>query len=277
MSFFKLEEAVNRVSKGDFDLNLVGNKKGELHSFYNSFNNMGRMLKDNRDQKTRLMMSISHDLKTPLTSMKGYIEAFHDNLVPPEKVRKYLNIIKDKSNLLEDRINTLIDYSKLETDEWKNSFTDIRLKPFLSDIALGFKDDCNIYNREFSYTIIIGNKTFIMGDPKLLMRAIENLLENAKRYTQDNGKIIMDVRENNQVLTISISDTGIGISEEDIKFIFKPFYRIEKGRNSKGMGMGLYTVKSIIENHDGKITCTSKQGYGSRFAIDFSNIYTLNN
>lgn len=265
-SFYKLETAADRVSKGDFRINLVRKKKDELYSFYESFNRMGTMLQESRDQKSRLLMSISHDLKTPLTSMKGYIEAFKDNLVPKSKKEEYFNIIVNKSGILEERINNLVDFSKIETSEWKSSFEKINVNSFLTELTLAFKEDCIIYNREFDYSINIPKDFIIVGDIKLLSRAIENLLENAKRYTEDGGKISFNASANNN-LVIIISDWGRGISKEDIKYIFEPFYKADKGRNSKGMGMGLYTVKSIIENHEGTIECRSNLGEGSEFTI----------
>ncbi len=276
MSFYKLEEAAEKVSKGDFDLNLVRDSKDELHSFYESFNRMGLILKESRDQKARLLMSISHDLKTPLTSMKGYIEAFNDNMVPKEKTSKYFNIIKDKSNILEDRINTLVDYSKIETHEWKKTFCEIKLEPFLNEIVKAFKDDCYIYNRDFFYDINIPKGLTISGDQKLLMRAIENLLENAKRYTNESGKIEFICKLIDEDLAILIKDNGQGISDNDIKYIFEPFFRVDKTRNTKGMGMGLYTVKSIIENHKGEISCESYESKGSIFKIIISGSELFN-
>lgn len=276
-SFSKLEDSADRISRGDFDLNLVRKKRDELYSFYKSFNRMGKMLKDNRDQKARLLMSISHDLKTPLTSMKGYIEAFKDNLVPAKSVDRYINIIGDKTALLEERINSLVDFSKMDTIEWKKTFTKIKLYPFLIDIATAFKDDCIIYKRDFSYNISLKPYWNINGDPKLLMRALENILENAKRYTSEEGKINLDIFCEMNILFISIKDNGEGIEKEDLEYIFEPFYKVDKGRNSKGMGMGLYNVKSIIDNHGGSIKCDSIKGEGSTFTIMFDNIYTLDN
>ncbi|MGL1889997.1 MAG: HAMP domain-containing histidine kinase [Spirochaetaceae bacterium] len=267
MSFFSLEEAAEKVSKGEFDLNLVRDNKDELHSFYESFNKMGLVLKENRDQKARILMSISHDLKTPLTSMKGYIEAFNDKLVPKDKTEKYYKIIKDKSNILEERINTLVDYSKMETTEWKRTFTTINIKEFLTELTMAFKDDCLIYNRVFDYQIDINDKETLSCDSILLNRAIENILENAKRYTAAEGNISLTATIKQGNLKIIIDDNGKGISDSDIKYIFEPFYKVDKGRNSKGMGMGLYTVKSIIESHRGFITCKSS-GSGTTFTIE---------
>ena len=271
MSFVKLEEAANKVSNGEFELNLVRDHKDELYNFYESFNSMGLMLKENRDQKARIIMSISHDLKTPLTSMKGYIEAFNDKVVPKGKEDKYFKIITDKSNTLEERINTLVEYSKMETTEWNKTFSKIDFKIFMEEIALAFKDDCLIYNKIFEYKIDL-NKINILCDVKLLTRAIENILENAKRYTESRGKISLHVKEVSNKIEIKVTDNGIGIDESDIKYIFEPFYKVEKGRNSKGMGMGLYTVKSIIDNHGGSIKCSSTST-GTTFTIELPTLF----
>lgn len=266
-SFSRLERAADDVSRGNFDINLERKKKDELYSFYNSFNRMGKILKENRDQKSRLLMSISHDLKTPLTSMKGYIEAFKDGIIPEEKRDDYLNVISSKSAILEERINGLVDFAKIETNEWKQTFTTVNMLTFLEDIALAFNEDCIIYNREFVYEIGIPENITISGDPKLLNRAIENLLENAKRYSHEGAMIGLSASMKDDNIEIVINDNGKGISQEDLKYIFEPFYRADKSRNAKGMGMGLYSVKSIVESHGGNIVCESEQGVGSRFTI----------
>lgn len=269
-SFHKFEKAADKISKGDYELNLTRNTKDELFNFYQSFNRMANTLKENRDEKSRLLMSISHDLKTPLTSMKGYIEAFNDGLVSQDKAPKYYTIIKDKTMLLEDRINSLVDFAKLDTTSWIKTFQNIDIYPFILEISQAFKEDSIIYNREFKYAVDIPHETSIMGDPVLFMRAIENLLENAKRYTPTHGKIGLYASIKDETLVIEVNDNGKGIAPEDVENIFKPFYKVDKGRNSIGMGMGLYNVKTIIESHGGNIICQSKEGDGSRFIISIS-------
>lgn len=266
-SFSRLERAADDVSNGNFDINLERKKRDELYSFYNSFNRMGKILRENRDQKSRLLMSISHDLKTPLTSMKGYIEAFKDGIIPDNKKSDYLNVISSKSAILEERINSLVDFAKIETNEWKQTFTTVNMLSFLENIALAFNEDCIIYNRDFSYDINVPENISISGDPKLLNRAIENLLENAKRYSQDGAEIGLSASIVESAVEIVIRDNGKGISQEDLKYIFEPFYRADKSRNAKGMGMGLYSVKSIVESHGGQIECESEPGVGSKFII----------
>lgn len=266
-TFNNLESAARKVSKGDFDQVLVRTKMDELYSFYQSFNEMNRTLKDNRDQKSRLLMSISHDLKTPLTSMKGYIEAFSDGMVPPDKTGTYMDIIKRKSDILEERINTLIDYSKIETSEWKSNFQEIHIDRLLTELIPIYKEDCLIYNREFKYLNNLKEGLKISGDYKLLFRVLENILENAKRYTEDKDLIYLTCSNDDSTILITIEDQGIGISEQDQQYIFEPFYKSDRGRNSKGLGMGLYTVKSIIYNHGGTIEVKSTLNKGTCFII----------
>ncbi|MBN2617162.1 MAG: HAMP domain-containing histidine kinase [Spirochaetales bacterium] len=266
-SLNNLEKAAKQVSIGDYSQRLERNNEDELFSFYQAFNEMNKKLENNRDQKSRLLMSISHDLKTPLTSMKGYIEAFRDGMVTHDNTDKYIEIIWKKSDLLEERINTLIDYSKIETNEWKNKFEKIEINQLLSELTPIFKEDCLIYNRFFIYENSLATELFIRGDKKLLIRVIENILENAKRYTESNDSISLKCYKNDNNINISIKDNGIGISKNDLNYIFEPFYKSDKGRNSKGMGMGLYTVKSIISNHEGSIYCNSELGKGTEFII----------
>lgn len=266
-AFNELEKAAQNIAGGKFNFMLSRKKNDELSQVYDSFNEMKNTLKETRDRNSRLLMAVSHDLKTPLTSMKGYLEAFQDGVIKKEDEMKYFQTIIKKSALLEDRIQTLIDFAKVETEEWKTTFEVHNAGEILRDLSLCFYEDALIYKRNFSWDLKDLEESWFLCDARLFTRALENLLENAKRYTEEEGSISLEASVERDMLKILIRDDGYGIEKNDLPFIFEPFYRGDKGRNRKGMGMGLYSVKSIIHAHRGLITCSSTKGEGAEFYI----------
>jgi signal transduction histidine kinase len=214
-------------------------------------------------------MGISHDLKTPLALIQGYVEAIMDGFASdPEAQKKYLAIVRDKTESLEGMIAELIEFVKMDTGEWRMTFRDVTLAPFLSDIAKRYSEDALILKRDFSFSVDIPADLTIPMDEGLIGRALENLLGNAIRYTPEGGKIrISAILDPDGTPKISISDTGIGIPPDEIGRIFDPFYRGTNSRREQGFGLGLTTVKSIIEGHGWTITVSSRVDKGTVFTI----------
>lgn len=216
-------------------------------------------------------MGVSHDLRTPLTLIQGYVEAISDGFASePDSQRKYLSIILDKTHALEAMIAELIEFVKMETGEWRMTHRDVNMKSFLVENAKRFAEDAQILKREFSWSLDVAETACVRMDAGLFSRALENLVGNAIRYTEEGGKISMTARgmagPPGEVV-ISIMDTGIGIPKEEIGKIFDPFYRGTNSRREQGFGLGLTTVRSIIESHGWNISVRSAVGEGTTFTI----------
>ncbi len=213
-------------------------------------------------------MGISHDLRTPLTLIQGYVEAVSDGLADePETRRKYLSIVQDKTRALDGMVTDLIEYVRMDTGEWKMTHRPVRVAPFLRPIALRYAEDAAILRRSFGHTIELPEDLEVSMDEALVGRALENLIGNAIRYTGEGGTIDLRASLEDGVPVLSIRDTGIGIPAEDLPRIFDPFYRGTNSRREQGFGLGLATVKSIVEGHGWSIDVASEVGRGTTFRI----------
>ncbi|HTP60183.1 MAG TPA: HAMP domain-containing sensor histidine kinase, partial [Spirochaetia bacterium] len=222
-------------------------------------------------RRARFIMGVSHDLRTPLTLIQGYVEAITDGFAPePESQKKYLSIILDKTHALEAMIAELIEFVKMETGEWRMTHRDVPMKSFLVENAKRFAEDAQILKREFAWAVDIPESASVRMDAGLFSRALENLVGNAIRYTEEGGKITMKATGTAgppQGIILSITDTGIGIPREELGKIFDPFYRGTNSRREQGFGLGLTTVRSIIESHGWNISVRSTVGEGTEFII----------
>lgn len=267
-SILKLEGATRRIAEGDLDFELPARGNDQIASLTRSFDRMRQALKEEYARRSRFIMGVSHDLRTPLTLIQGYVEAITDGLASePDSQRKYLSIILDKTHALEAMISELIEFVKMETGEWRMTHHDIQLASFLVENARRFSEDAQILKREFSWSVEVPETVSVRMDAGLFARALENLVGNAIRYTEENGKIAMRAALDSTAVVLSITDTGIGIPTEDIGKIFDPFYRGTNSRREQGFGLGLTTVRSIIESHGWNISVSSTVGRGTCFAI----------
>jgi signal transduction histidine kinase len=267
-SILTLEGATRRIADGDLDFELPARGNDQIGSLTRSFDSMRRALKEEYARRARFIMGVSHDLRTPLTLIQGYVEAIADGFAAePDSQKRYLSIILDKTRSLEGMIGDLIEFVRMETGEWRMTHLDVPAAQFLTGLARRFAEDALILKREFSWSVVVPEGVRVRMDSRLLSRALENLVGNAIRYTTENGRITLNAHHETDAIVLSIADTGIGIPKEDLSRIFDPFYRGTNSRRETGFGLGLTTVKSIIESHGWSISVASELGRGSTFTI----------
>ena len=263
-----LEKATRQICDGNLDEEVVASGGNEITSLTNSLNRMRIALKEDRQRRGRFIMGVSHDLRTPLALIKGYTEAIADGVVDDEEMqKKSLAIVGNKISQLEDMIDELINFTKLDTGEWRESLESKPVASFLYDFARNLKVDGNILRRQIETDISVPDDVTVLFDPGLFLRALENLTSNAVRYTAENGKIFFTADYSGNNITITVSDNGKGISEEDLPFIFDPFFRGSCSRREKGSGLGLSVVKSVIDSHGWNIRVESKLNDYTKFII----------
>lgn len=267
-SIKSLEGATRRVAGGDLDFELPVRGNDQISSLTRSFDSMRRALKEEYARRARFIMGVSHDLRTPLTLIQGYVEAIADGYAgEPETQKKYLSIILDKAHNLEGMVGDLIEFVRMETGQWRMTHREIPARQFLMDLARRFAEDALILKRDFGWSIDLPDDARVRMDASLFTRALENLVGNAIRYTEERGKVALEARMDDGQILLSLSDSGIGISPEDLPRIYDPFYRGTNSRREQGFGLGLTTVKSIIESHGWSILVNSQVGVGTTFAI----------
>ncbi len=267
-SIHSLEGATRRVADGDLDFELPARGNDQIASLTRSFDSMRVALKEEYARRARFIMGVSHDLRTPLTLIQGYVEAISDGYAAePDTQKKYLSIILDKTRTLEGMIGELIEFVRMETGQWRMTHQEVPARVLLTDLARRFEEDALILKRDFGWAVDIPAEATIRMDAGLFTRALENLVGNAIRYTEPEGRIAMEARVQAGQVRLSITDTGIGIPVEDLSRIYYPFYRGTNSRREQGFGLGLTTVKSIIESHGWSISVASTVGAGTTFTI----------
>ena len=270
----RLQEAAKRVQSGDLDFELKPEGNDEMGQLIQAFEDMRARLKENAEEKIQsdreskeLISNISHDLKTPITAIKGYVEGIRDGVADtPEKMDKYLGTIYNKANEMNLLINELTLYSKIDTNRIPYNFAPISVNAYFDDCAEDLAMELEAKNVEFGYFNYVDSDQMIIADPEQLKRVINNIVSNSLKYTErDKRKINLRVKDVGDFIQVELEDNGKGIAAKDLPHIFERFYRTDASRNSSkgGSGIGLSIVKKIIEDHGGKIWATSREGIGT--------------
>jgi signal transduction histidine kinase len=267
-----LEKNTQRIAAGELDIELEKPKSGknsnEITSLTENLDKMRCSLKEDEERRTRFIMGLSHDLRTPVALIKGYTEAITDGVVNnPDNVKKSLAIIHSKADQLESMINDLINYVKLNNNDWRQKLNPEKIEPLLTEFTKGAILTSEVYKRTIHTSITVDPELKVPLDKTLFNRALENLFSNAIRYTKDGDTISLIASQSPDSVIITVEDTGCGIEQKDIEHIFDLFYRGTNSRREQGMGIGLSVVKSIIDTHGWKIGVTSKVGEGTSFII----------
>ena len=267
-SISNLEKATRRIADGDLDFQLPIRGNDKLASLTRSFDSMREHLKEEYARRSRFIMGISHDLKTPLSSISGYANAIGEGYADtPEKLNRYVGIIEDKTKLLESRISMLIDYVRRETSEWKLRLQPVELGPFFAELAMVFESEVALTNRSFVSSVHLPVGTTVPMDEDMFVRAMENLMQNALTYSPAGSEIRFSCAMSAGKVSVSLSNDGPGINPEDLPHIFDPFVRGSKDRKGSGLGLGLATVESVITSHGWRITATSSPAAATVFTV----------
>ncbi|MCL2215181.1 MAG: HAMP domain-containing histidine kinase [Treponema sp.] len=262
-----LENTTRRIAEGELDLKVDVKGSNEIISLTKSLNKMRDALKEDELRRSRFIMGVTHDLKTPLALIKGYAEAIEDGVIEaPESRANAAEIIIEKTDQLEDMINDLISYVRLETGELRTQLDNVNLTAFLQKLANTLSNDVELLHHTFISEINLPHKTSVPMDEKLIIRAFENLVHNAVRYTPDGSVIRLTAVPLKYGAEITVSDNGPGLDKGDLPHIFEMFYRGSSSRREQGLGLGLAVVKWVMDYHGWLITVSSEQG-GTKFTI----------
>ncbi|MBR4443767.1 MAG: PAS domain-containing sensor histidine kinase, partial [Clostridia bacterium] len=219
--------------------------------------------------RTDFTANVSHELKTPLTSIRGFVETLLDGAIDnPEMARKFLNIIMMEANRLTRLVNDILSISKLEAGDTEVSLGRLRLDKMAADVC----EVLQIHAREKQIDLSINENDepiYVWGNSDRLEQLLMNLIENAIKYNQPGGSVRVSVYGTAENAYFLVSDTGIGIAEEHLPRLFERFYRVDKGRSRSmgGTGLGLAIVKHIAVSMGGTVEVHSKLGEGSEFSV----------
>ena len=270
----ELSIAMRKIAEGDFDYRLPDKQEGEIGHLHDNYEQMRLQLKENAEEKMQnekkskeLVSNISHDLKTPITSIKGYVEGIMDGVADtPEKMDKYIKTIYNKANDMDRLINELTTYSGIDSNKIPYHFHVLNIADYFQDCVEEVGLDLEQKDIQLNYTNLAPADTCIVADPEQLKKVINNIISNSVKYIgHDKGIIDIRILDEGESVRIEIEDNGKGIAAKDIGNIFERFYRTDSSRNSLqgGSGIGLSIVKKIIEDHGGYVWATSKEGEGT--------------
>ena len=271
---YKLRTATKNIRDGNLDFEIKSEGTDEISELCEDFEEMRQRLKVNAEEKIRfdnenkeLISNISHDLKTPITAVKGYCEGIMDGVADtPEKQEKYVKTIYNKAIEMDRLINELTFYSKIDTNRIPYTFNKVNVQGYFRDAAEETALELESKNIEFHYDNFVENDVMIIADVEQIRRVINNIIGNSIKYMdKTNGRILMRVKDVGAFIQVEIEDNGKGIAAKDLPLIFDRFYRTDASRNSSkgGSGIGLSIVKKILEDHGGKVWATSKENVGT--------------
>lgn len=265
--------AADRLRDGDLDFEVLSCQDTELDELCQSLESVRQRLKaasaaEARAQEERglLMANLSHDLRTPITAIKGYVEGLRDGIAnTPEKQEHYLDIIYNKSLLLEGLVRNMTDFSEYELGRMQYHFEYVELRAFLAHLSDEYTQDAA--GRGLTFTSDIPGGTYwATADRNKLKRVLDNLVSNAVKYSRPGGTISLTGERYEGGLVLQVADNGRGISTEALHHVFDSFFREDAARSSSipGSGLGLAICRSIVDSHHGKIWLTSEEGEGTR-------------
>ena len=270
----KLRKATQNIKEGNLDFVLEVDGTDEFAELCRDFEEMRRRLKESAEEKVlldkenkELISNISHDLKTPITAVKGYVEGIMDGVADtPEKMDRYVRTIYNKTNEMDHLINELTFYSKIDTNRIPYTFSKLNVDDYFSDCAEEVGLELETRGIQLYYANYVEKDVLVIADGEQIRRVIHNIISNAIKYMdKPKGVIQIRVKDVGDFIQVEIEDNGKGIASKDLTYIFDRFYRTDVSRNSSkgGSGIGLSIVHKIMEDQGGKVWATSREGLGT--------------
>lgn len=250
----KLSVAVERINYGNTEVEIPYYGKDEFGLLCRSFEDMGKRLKISEKNQQELIQAVSHDLKTPLTSILGYSKRLKEGKVEEKKIKEYYDTIFRKAKDLQSTIEELEEYININAED-KYNLVSTNCNMFFNDICSELQKEITNSGGSMSYTTRVSDDVYINADTYKLKRVFTNIVDNSLKYAGENCFINISVCKENEKILFEISDNGIGVSNEQLSRIFDRFYRVETSRcrEKGGTGLGLSICKDIIEKHGGQI------------------------
>ena len=271
----KLKTAVENIKDGNLNFSVTAETDDEIGELCVAFEEMRLKLKGQIERNIQyereskeLISNISHDLKTPMTAIKGYIEGLMDGVADTEEKRdKYIRTVYNKVNDMNSLIEELLLYAKLDSNSVNYSFAKVNVDAYFQDCVEEISLDLDSQGVDFGYFNYADRDTVIIADPEQLKRVINNIIGNSVKYAASGRKLMISLRimEEAEFVKVEIEDNGRGIAKKEVPLIFDRCYRTDASRNSSkgGSGLGLSIAKKIIEEHGGKIWAVSTEGVGT--------------
>lgn len=254
----EINDAVLEIASGKFDKRVDVSAADEVAQLASSFNYMADSLEHLEDMRTSFISDISHELRTPMTSISGFVSGILDGTIPKEKQTEYLELVLEESNRLVRLTNDMFEMTKMSSHGYKLSIKRFDFAEAIRLCIIAAESQIDAKNLDLNVDFEQEN-IFVLAEPDSIKRVIINLLDNAIKYSFENSQIDIRVFSENTHIVFEISNIGTGIEDTDLPYIFDRFYKSDKSRNREksGAGLGLFFVKNILTLHSQKINVKS--------------------
>lgn len=260
----RLSTAMKVVGQGEYNVQVEHAANDEIGLLTKNFNQMTKELNKIETMRQEFIASVSHEIQSPLTSIRGFSAALKDDIVSEDKKIQYLTIIEKESTRLSQLSSNLLKLASLDSEHQTLMLQQYRLDEQIRHVVMALEPQWIKKNIEIDLDL---SNVQIEADKDLLEQVWLNLVTNAVKYTLENGFVKISIHQKNEEIDVKIKDNGIGIIEEDQKYIFESFYKVDKSRTLKGSGLGLAITKKIVRLHEGAIRVESKKEQGSIFTV----------
>ena len=258
--------AAEKYAEGDLKYTFDVNRTDEMGYLCAQLNYMANRLSEQEDNQKKFIANVSHDFRSPLTSIRGYLEAMVDGTIPPEMHDKYLSILLNETERLTKLTNSLLTLNNLNTTGMVLEITDFDINKVIKDTIETFEGTCK--NKMLKVNLVLsGKELFVSADMTRIQQVLYNLIDNAIKFSDNEKTIKIETTEKNDTAFVSVKDEGIGIPKDSLKHIFDRFYKtdLSRGKDKKGTGLGLSITKEIIKAHHENINVISTEGVGTEF------------
>ncbi len=267
--FMEINDIVQKYSKGDYNVRIPISSMEEATQLAVSFNNMADQLKDLEATRRSFVANVSHELRSPLTSMKGFLEAMQDGTIGPEEYEKYIGIVLSETGRMAGMVNDLLDLARIESGRTAIKLEIFDINELIRRTLITF--EARIYEHHLEVDVKFAQEQYyVEADSAQISQVLRNIIDNAIKYSPDDSKLRIATYAMRREIYVSIQDSGPGIPEEDIPHVFDRFYKVEKAHTPSkqgGTGLGLSIVKRIIDQHSQTISLKSAKGKGSTFTF----------
>ena len=263
-----MADATRSYASGDFSPRIDIERNDEIGELATAFNTMAGSLAQLESSRRSFVANVSHELKTPMTTIGGFIDGILDGTIPAMEQEYYLDIVSKEVKRLSRIVVSMLNLSKIEAGQLEMNFTNVNLSDMVLSTLLNFEkkiSDGKIDIRGIEYL----GAHYVRADSDMLGQVIYNLVDNAVKFTPEHGYISVNITENDGFIETAVTNSGTGVAPEELSRIFERFYKVDKSRSydAKSTGLGLYIVKSILDLHGGSVSATSEEGRFTRFVF----------
>ena len=262
----KITKATEQYAAGNMSYTFSVESEDEMGYLAATLQYMAGEIARSEDDQKKFIANVSHDFRSPLTSIRGFLTAMLDGTIPPEKHEKYLKTVLDETDRLTKLTNGLLTLNSLGTKGMLLTRTDFDINDTIRHVAASFEQVCREKHLRFEL-ILSGDTLYVNADKEKIQQVLYNLVDNAIKFSHPDSSIRIETTERHSKIFVSVKDSGIGIPKEDQKLIFNRFYKtdLSRGKDKKGTGLGLSIVQEILRAHDENINVVSTENVGSEF------------